>query len=311
MSTHLFCTLSICLLSTLAHAGTSATNAPVKVPRAPNGLTFKSVLDLQQESSGIEPQLRGGTIANSRDWPASFYASYTSDGWTYGCTSVLVGPHALATAAHCVPENGSVQFTARNRTYAAQCAVHSAYGEDASADYGLCRLSAPFQAPAGFLYERFDLAPMSALVGYGVVLGGFGCTSDAVNGGGADGKYRIGQNTIVETSDSVARSFGADFYAPLERNNLFTERAGANLCPGDSGGPAFRVVTGPHAGQYANRTIVGMNSRVFYTDTSRAYYSSSLLSATGTVTFADWAKRWAEGNGVDVCGVWGTPSRCR
>lgn len=315
-------TLPLCLLGACTSApGTAASAtapAAAKMPSAaPNGLTFSSLLDLNQKPTVVTPQLRGGIVAVSVDWPASFYATFTTAEGTFACTAALVSSTALATAAHCVPENGAVQFKVGTKTYSAACVQHPDYknNRDASADFGLCRVTPEFQAPAGFLYEQFDLAAMNSLIGGAVILTGYGCTSDIVGGGGADGKYRIGINSVAETSDSVSHSRGSPYYSPYERNNLFTAEGGANVCPGDSGGPAFRQVVGPRQGTYANRRIVGINSRVFLqphpTDPQRQIYTSSMLSATGTVAFSVWATQWAKDNDVDVCGLWGEPGACR
>lgn len=314
--------LALCLLGACTSAPGTAmsatTPAAAKVPSAaPNGLTFSSILDLNQKPTVVTPQLRGGIVAVSVDWPASFYATFTTAEGTFACTAALVSSKALATAAHCVPENGAVQFKVGNKTYDAACAQHPDYknNRDVSADFGLCRVTPEFQAPAGFLYEQFDLTAMNSLIGGAVILTGYGCTSDIVGGGGADGKYRIGINSVAETSDSVSRSRGSAYYSPIERNNLFTEPGGANLCPGDSGGPAFRQVVGPRQGGYANRRIIGINSRVFLqqhpTDSQLRIYTSSMLSAAGTVAFSEWAIKWAKDNDVDACGLWGAPANCR
>src|SRR5207247_443629 len=148
------------------------------------------------------------------------------------------------TAAHCVPPSGRVTFSyaGQNAPYVATCTQHTRYPSDASADYGLCKLDRPFAAPAGFQYETINTSSTNMLIDTTVVMTGYGCISDAVANGQMDGKYRIGTNTIEETSASSPHKRDASFYAGNQNNNLFTKDDPqlANLCPGDSGGPAFR-----------------------------------------------------------------------
>jgi hypothetical protein len=66
-----------------------------------------------------------------------------------------------------------------------------------------------------------------------------------------------------------------------------------------------------HQGKYANRVLVGINSRVFYRGDDRTNYGSSLVSATITPDFMDWAKEWARKLNLDACGLHGTPTHCR
>ena len=284
--------------------------APQHSPSA--DIQFASVLELNQEGSGNQPQLRGGEIARSADWPASMYATFVTPAGQSACTAALVGPSALLTAAHCVPTSGRVSFVLAGANYATQCTKHPGYSEgtDPSADFALCKVDRPVVTPPGFKHETISLAPMSGLVRTGpVILGGYGCVSDIVRERSTDGRYRIGSNTIDESSDSPAQTRGPAYYAPRQRNNLLTTKdaAVANLCPGDSGGPAFRVTgTG-----YAQRRIIGVNSRVFYLDPRKTSYGSSLISATGGPDFRPWATNWATSAGVIVCGVRGSVPNCR
>lgn len=277
----------------------------------PSGDTqFKAALDLKQDPSGLEPQLRHGMVAKSQEWPASLYATFSVPGGTAACTSALIGPQAMLTAAHCVPSNGKVTIGFANRSYDSQCEQHPKYGADASADFALCKLSRPLSGPAGFQFETVDTSGMEAMVDNTIVLTGYGCVSDIV-GGQSDGKYRIGTNKIDETSNSTRKLRGELFYAAKQVNNLFTvdDPQLANLCPGDSGGPAFRL--SPGATGFTKRMIVGVNSRVFYRDASRTAFGSSLISATGGPDFRTWAQDWAKNNSLAACGVIGNIPNCR
>ncbi|MBB3303462.1 V8-like Glu-specific endopeptidase [Rhizobium sp. BK077] len=283
-----------------------AADGPILTPvqRPADGVEFAAVADLKQQGDQAIPQLRRGYIANPADWPASLYATFETDQGTASCTAALIGPQVLLTAAHCVPANGKVNFSYAGKHYATDCVRHPQYetGNDASADYALCKLNSPFAEPAGFRYETVDLAPMLDLLTRPILLTGYGCRSDVVAEGDADGNYRYGFNTVVETSASEDKSMGAAYYTPAENNNLFTALLGANLCPGDSGGPAFRR-TNTQGASILGRMIIGVNSRVFYADISRTTYSTSLVSSTGTPEFGEWAGKWLDDGDVQACGL--------
>jgi hypothetical protein len=299
----------------------SATASQDEDPRAllapietPSSLDFVAVLDLNQDPPPGAPQLRHAEEARSREWPASLYATFTaSNGQTDVCTAALVGSEALLTAAHCVPPSRRVTFAYAGHfsRYTADCQFHDNYRRDASADFALCKVSPRFYAPGGFLYETIDTSNMSRMLQQPVILTGYGCFTDAVANATTDNKYRIGWNTVDETSANPAnpRRRPAVFYAGGENNNLFTvdDPTLANLCPGDSGGPAFRRTSGS---SFGNRVIVGVNSRVFFTDATRATYGSSLVSATGGPDFFRWAQTWARANG-SICGIHGNIPNCR
>ena len=287
------------------------------VPEPAGDVEFKAVRDLKQAPKPGEPELRGGQVASSADWPASLYATFQTPQGTAACTAALLGPQVMLTAAHCVPASGIVRFSyeGHKQSYTTTCTRHPRYGapsRDASADFALCTVTPSFAATPGFRYESLNMADMNQLVNTSVILTGFGCISNAVANNTTDGKYRVGFNTIDETSGSAIRRRGTIFYAPTEVNNLFTIDADdkANLCPGDSGGPLYqRTSGGPDT--LTSRTIVGVNSRVFYRDATRTTYGSSLISATGGPDFRTWAMDWAKQAKVAACGLAGALPNCR
>ncbi len=282
-------------------------------------IKFSSVLALDQ-NPGDQQQLRGGDEARSADWPASLFAKFRTARGDSVCTAALVGPQAMLTAAHCVPTTGVVEFDFSGVTFKTDCEQHPSYRDrnDASADFALCKVRPTAEHPSGVSlgpgnrFERINTAPMDtwlsaqSMMPMYVTLTGYGCISDIVKQDTIDGKYRIGRTYLVETSNSQRKLRGDALYAPRQVNNLMTvdDSAYANLCPGDSGGPAFAFVQG-------KRAIIGVNSRVFYRDQTRTSYGSSLVSATGGPSFRSWAEGWArETAKVRVCGIEGNSTGC-
>jgi hypothetical protein len=316
--------------------------APVPPP-PPDGVTFKSVLELGQKDGSIKPMLRGGRLADSATWPASFYVSYSVNGASYTCTAALVGPQVMLTAAHCVPASGAakIAFGAGN-PYEVECARHAGFatGADMSADFALCHLKTAFVEPQGFRFETIDPAPVAGWLNRKVLLSGFGCTSDSVavsasqiaamiEAAKAAAKagvpapipsYRIGFTKLAETSASPPKAEREQFYAPVEYFNIITAVDGANLCPGDSGGPAF-VLNETSGTSFEKRAVIAVNSRVLYTDPDDPKrYGASLLAATGgpglagdtsRLSFIEWAKAWAAGWNAKICGLPSGPDHCR
>jgi trypsin len=299
-----------------ANAVTAKADQSMVAPQArPSGdITFASVLPLRQDPGSEAPMLRNGVVATTRDWPASLYATFPTPGGTAACTAALVGPRAILTAAHCTPVSGRISIRFGGATYGAACTLHPQYSAgDASADFALCKLEGEITAvPSGFRFETISLSSLDQMLNRQILLTGYGCISDVVANGQTDGLYRIGANTIDETSNSPGRRRGPTYYAGSEDNNLFTrdDPALANLCPGDSGGPAFRATAG-NGSAFGSRSIVGVNSRVFYRDQSRTSYGSSLVSATGGPEFEAWARAWTRSAQVQVCGVGATLQTCR
>lgn len=297
------------------NAAGAASGLQVAPQMQPEGeVRFLSVLALNQRPAAGQPQLRGGTVADSNEWQASLYTTFETPRGLSSCTAALVGPQAVLTAGHCVPASGRISINFGNRDYPAACEAHPGYARrtDVSADFALCKTETPLSLPAGFRFETINQAPMDRLSGQRLVLGGYGCISDAVADEQTDGLYRIGYNQVDETSNSRTRRRGPEYYAAAQKNNLFTrdDPALANLCPGDSGGPAF-VANPASEGPHASRTIVGVNSRVFYRDYTQRAYSSSLVSATGGPDFGSWAAAWRNRNQVAVCGLGGGLPNCR
>lgn len=291
----------------------------IVVPQRPDGeVVFRPVMELDQEGSDYNARLRGGQVGRPTDWPASLFLEYAdAQGRPHPCTSVLIGPEVLLTAAHCVPASGRISVQRRDApTLGGVCASHPRYPEtsggagDLSADFALCRLSQPYVLAQGGRYETVSRRPMSSAVGTEnnfILLTGFGCTSDVIaEAGRGDRLYRIGYAAVDETSASTTRlRVRGELYADVQNFNLFTvnDPAFANLCPGDSGGPAFNLINR----DITSREIIAVNSRVLQ---SRTRFRGSLLSSTGHDDFRRWALAWL-GPTLTACGLRNGRLACR
>jgi hypothetical protein len=101
------------------------------------GIIFKAVSELNQETS--TPKLGNAETADPTKWMASFY----SGSGNFECTSTLIGPQTLLTAAHCVGNGKKASIVLAGKTYSGPCTQHTDYPGDASADYALCLFTEP------------------------------------------------------------------------------------------------------------------------------------------------------------------------
>lgn len=288
-------------------------------PLVPTGeVTFNAIADTDQQGVSVQAALRNGAPVplDSNDWQASFITEFDAGDGPESCTSAMIGPGVMLTAAHCIPDSRKIGFSYGGARFSMDCVRHPKWesGEDASADYGLCMLSdssRPFTPASTFRYETVDVSPMARLaqVRAPVILTGYGCTSDQVAQRRIDGRYRIGKNVVVATSDTVApHTYPDTYFGPNgQRDNLITTDTGANICPGDSGGPAFSVGLNGDS----SRKIIAVNSRVFFDPNDHARYGASLLAAMGSADFGNWARKWLTDRQLSACGLAGAPPNCR
>lgn len=266
-----------------------AAGQPKTQPRtisAPNsaGVTFKPVSELNQDSSS--PKLGNAEPADPTQWLASFFS------WSgqFQCTSTLIGPQTLLTAAHCVGNGQDANLVVAGTTYSGRCTHHPDYAADPSADYALCLMSQPVP---GVPYETINIDPEALKVGLQVRLTGYGCTNTS-GIGPTDGIYRIGLAPITALPGQL----------PGEPNSIITVTSvveDAILCRGDSGGPAFI-----ESEMSSARKVISVNSRV-WPETRRSYLSS-LTSAKA----APWIKNWSEASTEQrICGLPNGPEGCR
>jgi hypothetical protein len=228
----------------------------------------------------VEGQVLGGAPAPRGQWPATFVFQ-TGQG---NCTATAVGRRVVITAAHCVPNQQEAQIIIGNSAIPLVCQHHPAYPNDISSDFALCLLDGPLPN-LGSGFERINANAALINNGEKVLLLGYGCIT---NQGQRDfGNLYQGFATIADPS-----------LGPLYIRTV----GGAALCYGDSGGGAYWVAS--------ENDISGR--RVFIAVNSRGDISTnSWLSSTATTGFLDWARSWAAGHGVAICGVAGAEDNCR
>lgn len=219
----------------------------------------------------INPALIGGEVADPKDWPAS--------PWVGNCSSTLIGPRVLLTAAHCVSNGGTKSFTIGATRYQGACAHHPDYRRNSTADWALCYLTT---AVEGVPFEQVAKpAEIACAVGKKFLWTGYGCTRW---GGRLDGKFRTGE---VSTTKCPR---GTDYDT--------VTKGSVALCSGDSGGGGYLKF------EDGRRLLVGVNSRSNTTDTS-------YVSSTYTETFHSWALGWAKSKDVEICGLTPGATGCR
>lgn len=251
------------------------------------GPAFDSIGELTLPDE-VQTELRGGRVADPKEWQASFYTRSAGG----SCTASIVGDRVLLTAAHCVANGAAVTLRKAGVTYRAMCEHAPGYGSGgryaATADYALCAVD---RTIPGVPAEKVNTNAGALAVSREVLLTGFGCTTDQGTGGD-DGVYRIGEAKVTSL--------------PSGENNDITVAGRAGLCFGDSGGPAFLVGPG------AARVQISVNSRVENrsptgTDLGPSSFLSSLTSRAGATFLRDWSKR----NGLRICGLDPQAATCR
>ncbi len=265
------------------------------------------VIDFRFASEALEDEfkLANGVTVRKSDWPTLLVATMAaaapgSGSWT--CTSTMIGPRVMLTAAHCVDDAGrmavpTVMLGGSARRFT--CEAHPDYmrrphvpgSTRSSEDYALCMLDMPGDLPEPLASMRFDVVQPSIApnVDDPVLLIGYGCSSLTVDAGGRlarnepDGKLRIGDARIGTASDSTSSS------AYITVRSVVGKQAA--ICPGDSGGPVFSGVS--ESAPEGARRIRAVNSAVGPVPrTDGKYDIASYLSSTAVPTFRSWSDAW-------------------
>lgn len=244
-------------------------------PLIPSGIAME-MQDAGGQDAGTE--LINGTIVDATFFPG-VVRPVTDIG---ACTGSLLGPATLLIAAHCFSSDVSlISFAAAGRTSRALCEVAPGFDSNRSDDWALCILE---HRITGLTYETVNMTSVPG-PGTEIMLTGYGCTAE--NQAPARRPLKAGMSKIIARSTA-----GGD------RSYIFSksdrEAGEAILCPGDSGGPVFRLLGNTVSDR---REIVAVNSR------SNISLGLGLLSATaspaGVAFFRDWSAR----NEQTICGL--------
>jgi hypothetical protein len=302
---------SIAIIAFLFVASTASADDPPQ--RAPEPeINFQSLPDVIPTAS---IQLANGTeVINIAAWSAVAIAR-VKDGRI--CTATLIGPRVLLTAAHCVDAadvnnitrtiGGTVTFGG-SEIPLLSCSMHPAYGHApvapegqprASEDFALCELAAPV---TNVTQETLDSGgPM--VKAEPLLMTGFGCTNIRVVGDqfvyvAGDDKLRMG-DAKVDAVGVLDETGAAGQYLRTR-----SRKVEPILCPGDSGGPAFRGASlqrqdGP------KRRVVAVNSKVVAVFEDNDYTYFSFVATTLAPAFKTFQKDWSNENPQTrgVCGV--------
>jgi hypothetical protein len=262
-----------------------------------------------------------GVPVKPGDWPTLLVAQISQkqpDGQTLGwlCTSTLVGPRTLLTAAHCVDGGKdkplkTVQLKLGNGLVATtECVMHPAYAAAPfppfstprnSADFALCYLQTDLQQVSDFQTLKYEVVDRqtSAVIGNPVLVTGYGCTSISLDPQGKpvfgplDNTLRVGDASLSHLTGS-----GGDD----ERDYVQAHSVGptqAALCPGDSGGPLITGATLKN--QVGPRRVVGVNSSIAI---ASAQDLTSRFASLQTADFRAFSDAFlASHPGAFICGI--------
>ncbi len=183
------------------------------------------ILKQMPSVDGVGTELINGFVVSQNDFPGVL--RMTTGGT---CTASLVGPASILFAAHCFKkDHAKIRFDLGGKSVRGICRIAPGYlAGDKSDDWAMCLLN---KKVSGIFYETIDFGSLPKR-GDLIHLSGYGCQA---KDGKLDGQLRLGY------------AFASKPYpqAPYEASTLYTkadiENGEAVLCPGDSGGPAFKI----------------------------------------------------------------------
>ena len=224
------------------------------------------------------PALGRGIHAPLRDFPANYV--FRSGGLP-GCTSVLVGSRALLTAAHCVSETNKGSIERNNTKHTGTCERAPGFmanPADKSVDLALCRMEPEI---TGIKFESLGNPGTALREDIQLLRTGFGCEERF--GRAAEGGLQKARSTI----ESLPAT-----------DNFIRMGSESDLCSGDSGGPAYLLLSDEESGP---RLVVGVNAQ-----------SGTRLASVTTQSARNFITGWAAGQaGAPICGISQNARNCR
>ncbi len=239
-------------------------------PHALFAWTVLGFLVLGSAANAVIRVTQSDVIDDPREWTSVILFSA---GERY-CSSTVVGARVVLTAAHCIT-GGERAITAwvkgdtATAQYEMKCEIHPKFDSNPAADYALCRTDKPLAIDQ---VARVNGRVEKLSKGSVVTLAGYGCRDEAVQN--FNGTLSLGR-AAVQT-------------AP-EDSTEYTILTGDRACFGDAGGGAFIDTAG-------GRVLVGVLSRI-------DGMKRSWISPTTAKVFVEWAERWSEVNGAQICGL--------
>lgn len=246
----------------------------------------------------VQPEEAGGTsvagnavTANVSSWPATLVFRFKKGGNSFACTSTVIGPRTVLTAAHCVADGSVGKVRIGSKSYVVTCNIHDQYSAGAGKTYDIALCASDEDdgnialSVGSKRYETINTTASAIKKKVGITLLGYGCVE------------RIGDNPgliLYEGQTEIDRVSGIDIVTTKN----------ATVCPGDSGGGAYLVESS------SKRRVAAINSRVGL-DANGAMNTTSRLTDLTHSSIAKFIKDWAKDNGAEICGYNLSGSSCR